>query len=167
MMPELQRVICFSSGACVEFFADGNDLPGGIADEPAITKRVRRLEASAARPVRPASSASARKAPLADQRHIAIEHQNDAPERLERGFAISTAWPVPAGLAEPRSAPRGRRGAPPPQRLPFGSHHHHRLGRRQPRAAWRTCPSRLLPAAWCMTFGNADFIRVPLPAAIG
>src|SRR5690242_2644028 len=29
----------------------------------------------------------------------------------------------------------------------------------------RTCPSRLRPAAWCMTLGRSENIRFPLPAA--
>src|ERR1700709_1846516 len=35
-----------------------------------------------------------------------------------------------------------------------------------PAAVWRTCCNRLRPASVCRTFGRADFMRVPLPAAM-
>ena len=170
-IPALISRIARSLGRGVALLDDPLQAAGRVADDPAQPGRVGHLGGQhgrrrAGRLVRARPARSTRLRP--QQRHVAVEHHHGAGQRpATASSAIRTAWPVPCcsacstGVGAParprRGAPRpGRRRARPPPACG------RRRAARPRRSTW---PSRVRPSSGCSTFGIADFIRLPSPAA--
>ena len=169
MMPLLISRIARSFGAGVLFFDDAHDV-AAFAHDAAQSERVGLLDGQDRQLV----AAGRRRPGAAASRAWSAARRRTAPAsaRLRRAAAAAciTAWPVPSCgscsavsmsacvplfCLAPSPAPLRRRVRK--SRIICSA--------TSPRAVSITCCNSGLPASGCSTFGSADCMRLPMPAA--
>ena len=100
-----------------------------------------------------------------DQRHVAVEDQGRAVVVEQRRRLLQRRGRCRAAAPGARTRARARRVACSTSSAPWPVTTIVRVAPR-PAAASRTCCNKCRPARRCSTFGRADLIRVPLPAAM-
>ena len=165
--PPLHRSIARSAGAGVELLADGDEL-AVLQHQPPIAGRVGRAEAEHRdRRACGQCRAHSRQRLRPDQRRVAENDENIVGAARDRALGGQHRMRGAAPLAPARRSPRPARPAalrPRPHRAP-GPITTAVMVPPASRTASSTCASSDRPAIACSTFGRAERMRVPSPAA--
>ena len=141
-------------------------LAGSVAQDAAVAGGVGQFDGQQRQLLAAAGAGQRGGGVGADQRHVAVEDQRGRRAVVQRrhGLLDGMAGAELRHLAHEDQALGLRRWLPPP-RPPWPV-----MTTVRPACSgtqvFRTCCNRLVPPRRCSTFGRADFMRVPLPAAM-